>query len=133
MAGFSTNIREDMLQWAGNIGALPTRPNDFHIQWHSGDPGTTGGDNISVGLTARDPLSGTPEWALGTGEDGVIENSTAAETVLAGATDTITHFSIWSSGTDGDYYWSGALTASKNIDSGDKLTWGSGDLTVTIT
>lgn len=129
--GFSGDTAELLLEWFGGIGT-PTQPTDFYIQWHTADPGAAGTTAVSTGLATRTQLGGTPEWQVGTADDGEIENSTAGETPTATGGDTITHFSIWSASTSGTFYFSGSLAASKTVASGDKLTWGVGDLTVSI-
>lgn len=132
MAGIAAPIRELMLNWLGNIGT-PTRPTTYFVQWHTDDPGAAGTDNISTGMAVREELAGSPEWAEGTADDGIVQNSTAGETAAATGADTITHFSVWSASSGGTYYFSGALTASKTVATDDTLTFGIGDLTITLT
>ena len=132
MAGFAASLREEMLKWMGGISA--TQPGDFYIQWHNGDPGADGDLNVSTGaLATRTQLGGTPEWAVGTADDGQVQNSTAGNTAASAGTDSITYFSIWSASSLGTYYFSGPLDVPKAIVATDVLNWGVGDLKATLT
>ena len=132
MAGFSAALREEMLKWVGGITGA-SQPGDFYIQFHNGDPGSTGSANASTGITGRVQLGGTPEWAVGTADDGQIQNSTAGSSGAATGSDTISYFSVWSASVAGDYYFSGPLDVAKDVVVSDVLNWAIGDLKATLT
>lgn len=130
-----TNI-DLILEWFGNIGT-PTRPVDtWFIAWHVGDPGAAGTANPATTLTARDALAGSnPFWALDGGTVGQMSNTAAGEssTAAAGGPELITHFSVWTLVSAGVFSFSGTVVTPQNVAENGKLTYGIGDLKVSIT
>lgn len=131
--GIAPGLRDTLLTYMLNYGS-PSRPADvYYLKWHTADPGAAGTTAASTMLPDRDVLAGnTPFWEDGTGV-GVAKNTTLGESSVAGAgTETISHFSCWPHATTGTVLFTGTTTSSP-ITEGDKLTYGAGDLTVTIT
>ena len=123
--------RELLLEWGLNIGT-PTQPTAFFIAFNTQDPLEAG-----TGEATELPRTAVTNWNVGTPADGTVQNTDAGETAT-GATGgvTVSHFSVWDSGTSsaGTYYFGGPLTGGDQIlANGDKLSWGAGDLTASIT
>ena len=132
MADFTAQAREDMMAWLVNAGSV-TRPTVFFISFHVGDPAglqSTAAGNESA-LLAR---VSHDDWVVGASTEGEVENDGAKETLVAGAggDETITYFGVWSLATNGTFYFGGQLDASRNISTGDKLSWADGALTALI-
>lgn len=77
---------------------------------------------------------GATGWAAATVADPSVK-ANANELVSAEATDagTVTHFAVYSASTSGTQRtdWT-AVTASKTLAAGDTVTWGPGDLQITL-
>lgn len=87
----------------------------LYVKLHTGDPGAAGTANASS-MTTRNALT----LAAPSGGSAAL-SSLAAFTMTA--TETITHVSVWDNATAGNFIGSGALTASKAVNSGDTLTF----------
>lgn len=98
-------------------GTTITSPAAVYVKLHIGDPGATGVANAATGSTTRPailwsaPASGTltitgtnPSWTNG------------------GASETLSHVSLWDSATVGNFLSSVVLTSSKTWASGDTFT-----------
>lgn len=94
---------------------------------------STNGTSEWAGL-ARTAVGATG-WAAATVADPSVK-ANADELVSAEATDagTITHFAVYSASTGGTQRsdWT-AVAASKTLAAGDTVTWGEGDLAITLT
>jgi hypothetical protein len=88
-----------------------------YVKLHVGDPGAAGASNPSA-VTTRNQLT----WAAASG--GSMTLSALAAFSMT-ASETITHISIWDAATAGNFITSGALAASKAVNSGDTLTFNS--------
>jgi hypothetical protein len=88
-----------------------------YVKLHIGDPGAAGTANPSA-VTTRNQLT----WSAPAG--GSMALSALAAFSMT-ATETITHISIWDASTAGNFITSGALAASKAVNSGDTLTFNS--------
>jgi hypothetical protein len=75
------------------------------ISLHTGDPGTTGANEVSGGAYVRVAVS----WRTATG--GVRTNSNTLSINLPPST-TVTHFGVWSASTAGTYYLGGVISPS---------------------
>lgn len=127
MADFAGAIREDMLEWLMGIGS-PTAPAAFWISFHTADPAGTGANESAI--LARTQHAA---WDAGSADDGVVENTGTGETAAASSgSETISHFGVWTLVTGGSFIFGGALTASKSITTGDKLSWADAALTATL-
>ncbi len=92
-----------------------------HVQLHTGDPGAAGTANASATTTRMAMTLAAPSA-------GSAVSSAMQWTAWVPASETISHFSIWSASTSGTFLQSGALSASKSPTPGDTLS-----LTVTVT
>ena len=92
---------------------------------NSGDPVTTGANEISGGSYARVAIS----W--GTASAGSIANITSALTVNVPASTTVSYFSTWSLITSGVYQIGGALSSTITFGTAGTLTVAVGGLTLT--
>ena len=103
-------------------------------QLHTADPGAAGATGTITGTVAASrqsttmaaaasggggrqrAMTGTPSWAVWDG---------------TGAPNTVSHISNWSAASAGTFQFSGALTASKSVGTGD--TFNLTSLTLTLT
>ena len=78
------------------------------IKWHIGDPGAAGTANAAANTTRV----ATTWGAAGAGAAGFrqIANTAAVNVASAPATETYTHFSVWSASTAGTFGFSGTVT-----------------------
>jgi hypothetical protein len=95
----------------------------YYLSGHTGDPGTTGANELTGGGYARQPIV----FAAGA-SDGIIA-SNAAQTMPNAGSTAVTHFGIWTASTAGTYMTGGALTSSVTAAS---ISFGSGAVTVTV-
>ena len=115
--GFSaTNVLNGWLD-ALRASANYTKPAANYVQIHTGDPGSAGTANVSVGSTTRSALS---QSAASAGS--VTITGTNPSFTNGGTSETITHISVWSASTAGSFLYSVALSSSKAWASGDTLT-----------
>ena len=98
----------------GGVGTSFTAPATLFVQFHTADPGASGTTAVSTGLASRTALT---QNAASSGSQSI----TATISQTATGADTITHISVWSASTAGTFYYSGALSASKTVASGDTL------------
>lgn len=92
---------------------------NLYAQLHTGQPGAAGTSNVSAGSTAR------PAVSLAAAANGAIAlTGTLPAWSNGGASETITHVSLWSSSTPGagTFYVSGVLGVSKAWVSDEGLT-----------
>jgi len=94
---------------------------------HTADPGETG---------TASPLASCPRFSIHFGAAASATSANdASASVIASATGTITHISLWDGSDTGtaNCLWYGALTASKTVANvGDTLNVASGALTVSL-
>jgi hypothetical protein len=104
----------------------------IYLGLHTADPTDAGtGTEVSGGSYARQGL--TSGFPAASGSSGSVANSSNITFPQAsGSWGTITHVQLWSASTSGNAYWSGALTASKVVGSGDTFQIDAGDLTATV-
>lgn len=88
-----------------------------YVALHTADPAGSGTTAASAGSTARS------EVTFSAASGGAIAlTGTQPTWTNGGTTETITHISVWSATTAGNFLWSAQLTASKSWASGDTLT-----------
>lgn len=95
-------------------GVTFTAPSTLFVQCHTGDPGSAGTANVSTGIATRTALA---QNAASAGSQGI----TTTITFSATGADTVTHVSVWSASSNGTFYYSAVLTASKTVANGDTL------------
>jgi hypothetical protein len=89
-----------------------TIPTNVYLKLHLGDPGEDGGNNEAAETTRK-----ITAWA--TAASGAIATSATVEWTNVAATETYTHWSMWDASTAGNPLWSGELSASAAVTSGD--------------
>lgn len=118
--GISTvNVANAVLDWLRG-SAPPSIPGLFW-KLHTGDPGAAGASNASA-VTARVAVT----YAAASG--GSMSFASAGGSFAMTATETITHVSVHTASSGGNFLWSFALTASRSVVSGDTLTPNAGTL-----
>lgn len=96
-----------------------------YLSLHTADPGKTGADEVTGGSYARQAIAFD---AAVTGSAG----SSASESFTGMPACTVTHVGLWDTVTVGSFLWSGALSASKVVNSGDTFQFAAGDVIVTL-
>jgi len=114
---------------AGETAILTPLTTTAYVSLHTADPGTTGANEVSGGAYAR---QGPVAFTNAGSEPTVASNSTIVTFPAATAPwGTIGWLGIWTAATAGTFQGSGALTASKAINSGDTARFLAGALTIT--
>ena len=112
------------LSTTGANQALSTT-NWNYVSLHTGDPSTTGANEVTGGTYARVAVT----WNSPSG--GSVTNSGALSINLPAST-TASYFGVWSAGTSGTYYIGGALSPAVTTGaSAGVVTIAAGALTVT--
>lgn len=99
-----------------------------YVSLHNADPGETGANETTTGTVARQGISFNAA-ASGTG------TSSTAVSFTSMYSGTVTHIGLWDTATwavGGNFLWGGALTASKNVNSGDTFQINAGNLLVSL-
>jgi hypothetical protein len=114
---------------AGETAILTPLTTTAYVSLHTADPGTTGANEISGGAYARQG----PVAFTNAGNEPTVASNSAILTYPAATAPwgTIGYFGIWTAATAGTFQGSGALTASKAINSGDTARFLAGALTIT--
>jgi hypothetical protein len=85
------------------------------VKLHTGDPGSAGTANASA-VTTRNQVT----WSAASGGSMALSSLSAYSMTT---TETITHISFWDASTSGNFLGSAAMSSSKNVASGDTLTF----------
>ncbi len=113
---------------AGETRVLNGLLTSVYVSLHTGDPSTSGANEVTGGSYARQAGSFSNSGSNPT----TAANSGAIQFPQASANwGTITHFGIWSAASGGSYLGGDAVTVSKAITTGDVVLWEIGSLTVT--
>lgn len=104
-------------------GGLPTA--DVYVKLHTGDPGEAGTSN-AAGETTRKQAS------FAAASSGSCASDADLTWTNVSTSETYSHISLWDASSNGNCLWTGALTASKAVNSGDTFTIASGSLTVSL-
>jgi hypothetical protein len=113
----------------GETAILTPLTTTAYVSLHTGDPGTTGANEISGGGYARQgPIAFT-----NAGSEPTVASNSAILTYPAAtaAWGTINFFGIWTAATAGTFQGSGALLTPKTVNSGDTARFAAGSLTIT--
>lgn len=122
---FGTTWKNEILDQILNNAAAPAVSTPY-VALHTGDPGSTGANEVTGGGYGR--VGGS----FGTPSGGTCSNDATVDfTNMPSAT--LTHVSIWDASTAGNMIVGGALTTSKTTNSGDTFRMATGDLDVTLT
>lgn len=123
---FTNDLETRILQWAFTAGS-PTRPTAWHVALFTAAPGEAGGGTeVSGGSYARLSATFTVSGDLAT-NSGALEWPTAAADW-----GTISHVAVFDASSGGNMLAYAALTASKNITTGDVFRIPAGDLDITL-
>lgn len=138
MAGASTYTKNNILKALLQGTALPL-PAGTYVSLHTGDPGATGANEVSLGNWpgyVRRKAEGVGAMGSGwtTPTTGVSANTNQLTypSNNGGASVTVTHFAIWDALTTGNTLDSAALTTSRTLSVGDILVFDVASLTVTV-
>ena len=96
-------------------GTAWTQPAGIFVNLHLGDPGSAGTANPSA-VTTRAAA------AYAAAASGAIALTGTLPSWSMTGTEAITHVSVWDASTAGNFLWSAALSATKNVVNGDTLT-----------
>jgi hypothetical protein len=142
MSAMTDYLEDSILNHVFSSAALFTTPSTVYIALHTADPtdaGTTGELGTAASGYARVAVAtnGTL-WndPVTSGTARLVDNS--ADITFAQATavwGTISHVSIWGTSAGGDtsdVWLQGALTANKEVASGDTFKFAAGDLDITM-
>lgn len=109
----------------GGNGSNFTAPAATYAKLHTGDPGEAGTSN-AAGETTRQAIS------FGAPSSGVITASGDVTWTNVSTSETISHISIWDNSTAGNCLFTGALSASKTVNSGDTFVLTGASTTITL-
>jgi hypothetical protein len=109
----AANTAHQWLNWIR--GTATTAPAGTFIQVHIGDPGAAGTANTSA-------VTGRQAATFNAASAGAITLSNSPAFTMT-ATETISHISVWSASTAGNFLWSASLSASKAVVNTDTLTF----------
>lgn len=103
-------------KWLDMLGGTAfTAPTNTFVKLHTGDPGAAGTTNASAETTRKQIT-----WsAAAAGSKSM--SGTLSWTSWPAGTETISHISIWDNVSAGAVLWTGALSSSKTVNSGDTL------------
>lgn len=121
LSAFARNL---LLNWMMTAGAV-TRPTAWHVSLHTGDPGTTGANEV---LVATDSAYVRKSATFGAAASGQSANTGALTwTAAAGATTyVVTHIGVWDAATAGNFIIGGALAVPETVVASGSLTLGIG-------
>lgn len=122
----TTNVANGWLNAIRSGGTTYTVVAGTFVQLHTGDPGAAGTANISVGSATRNSVT---QNAASSGS--ITISGTAGPWTNGGTSETITHVSVWSAASAGNFLYSAALSAGQAWASGNTFTLNG--LTVSIT
>ena len=121
--GLSSTVANALLDALGNA-ANYTAPTAVWIKLHTADPGAAGTSNAATETTRKQA-----SFAAASGGS-MASDASISWTSIAGSQDA-THFSAWDASTNGNFLFSGTITANAYT-AGDTYTVASGALTVTL-
>lgn len=122
----ATNVANGWLNAIRSGGTTYTVVAGTFVQLHTADPGAAGSTAISVGSTTR--LSVSQNAASG---GSITISGTAGPWTNGGTSETISHISVWSASSAGNFLYSVALSAPQAWASGNTFTLNT--LTVSLT
>ncbi len=128
MAGFSDFMENIALNYIRGV-APATPPSAIYIGLFSSDPtdANTGGTEVTT--TVRTAGRATATFSAAT--IGNTANSAIVDFGAAAGAATVSHFAAFDAATGGNKLFSGALTASKSVTTGDPVSFAVGALSLT--
>lgn len=124
MAGFGDARELLVLDSVFNNTAM-TGSATLFLKLHIGDPGEDGTGN-AAGETTRKAIS------FAAAGSGAVSTDADMDWSSVSTQETYSHFSIWDNVSAGNFYASGTLTPSSQIEIGEDFQIASGDLTFTL-
>lgn len=115
----TVNVANAVLDWLR--GVAPASIPGLFWKLHTGDPGGAGTANASA-VTTRVAVT------YGAASGGTMSFASAGGSFAMTGTETITHISVWTASSGGNFLWSFVLTTSRSVVSGDTLTPNAGTL-----
>jgi len=122
--GLKASVANSLLDALGNATNY-TAPTATYVKLHTGDPGASAASNAAT-ETTRKAVSFAAASAGSMASDADV-----TWTNIAGSEDA-THFSVWDAATNGNFLWSGTITANAYV-AGDTYTISSGGMTAGFT
>lgn len=130
---FSDYLENELLDHVWGAASY-TAPATLYISLHTGDPGETGANETSGTSYARkDVTNNATNWPAASGGAKANGTTITFATPGSGGWGTVTYFGIWDAVSSGNFIGGGALSVSKTINEGDTVSFGVGDLDVTLT
>jgi hypothetical protein len=131
MAALSNTYEDALLNWIRGT-SFPAAPATVYAALFDGSPGDDGAGGTEItntikGSTTRNAM------AFNAPSGGEIENS--AEVVItasASAPATASHWGLFTASTGGTLIVHSELSATKNIQAGDEVKFGAGDVTISV-
>lgn len=102
-----------------------TAPTAVWIKLHNGDPGSAGASNAATETTRKQATFGT------VASGGSISNTVAVTWTTIAGTEDASHYSAWDASTNGNFLWSGVITANAYV-AGDTYDIAIGALVLTL-
>ncbi|MFJ2004812.1 phage tail fiber protein [Streptomyces chartreusis] len=102
----------------GNGGAAYNAVAGTFVQLHTADPGAAGTTAVSVGDTSRKEI----EFAASSAGSALALDAEPSPWTNGGATETITHLSVWTAASGGTFQYSVALTVARDWAEDDEFT-----------
>lgn len=134
MSNASDYLEDNIVKHLFRTGSY-TKPTTLAVALFTAAPSDSGGGTeVSGGSYARVSVNPSDSnWAATSGTNGLTSNVAAVNFGTATANwGTITHFGIFDNTTGGNLIVWGALSSSKNVNSGDAFQIPAGSLTVTV-
>ena len=111
----------------GGNGTTFTAPASIYAKLHTGDPGEDGTAN-AAGETTRQAIT----FAAPSNPAGTMASNADTTWTNVSTSETYAYVSLWDASVAGNCLGSGALTASKTVNSGDTFTLTSGNVIWTL-
>lgn len=124
MAALSDHAEDLLLKWL-LTDASATRPTAWYLALYSAAPNDAGGGTELSG-------SGYSRQEIDFGTDGKSNVADVVFTASGGDWAEATHVGIFDASTSGNLILYGAMTAAKQLDDGDTLTFAAGDIDVSL-
>ncbi len=102
-----------------------TEPDTVWVKLHVGDPGASAASNAAGNTTRQQATFGSAA------SGGAIANTAQVQWTNVNTAEDYTHFSTWDASTNGNFLFSGTITANA-VSIGDTFTVPVGDLDVTL-
>lgn len=111
--GLSTTLLASLLNTLRGTAYSETA---VYVKLHIGDPGAAGTANAASDTTRKAVTFNAPSG------NSMALASAVSWTNWPGASDVLSHVSLWDDPTAGNFLWSGTITPNKTVTSGDTFT-----------